>query len=272
MSKRTQRSNLTASFIAAGVFTVAVFAATAHAEVLINQSKAQAGLGNGDAAGFPITITQPGSYRLTGNLLVPVGTPGIQIAAPGVVLDLGGHEINGQLPCSTSTICVKPDGVPYAHGIAADNTSADATAPTIRNGTVTRFPGNGIYLSLSGGTVENMNLLANGLDGITVNNSTGRASATLRHIRVMANRRDGCSLENALLDNSSCDFNGRYGILASNARVQNSFARKNNYAGLQASGIVISGGSQYQDNVLGQIGNIGNVKSLGGNLNGLTLF
>jgi len=38
----------------------------------INQVRALAGNTTpGDAPGFPVTISQPGSYRLTGNLTVP---------------------------------------------------------------------------------------------------------------------------------------------------------------------------------------------------------
>ena len=40
--------------------------------VLIDQNHALAGnVTPGDTPGFPVTISQPGSYRLTGNLIVP---------------------------------------------------------------------------------------------------------------------------------------------------------------------------------------------------------
>jgi len=57
--------------------------------VLINQSTVTA------AGGFPYTISQPGSYKLSGNLTVPAGVNGIQIAASNVVLDLNGFSITG---------------------------------------------------------------------------------------------------------------------------------------------------------------------------------
>ena len=51
----------------------------------INQTSALAGgITPGDAAGFPITLTEPGSYVLTSNLSVPAGTSGIDVGAPGV--------------------------------------------------------------------------------------------------------------------------------------------------------------------------------------------
>lgn len=52
----------------------------------------------GDLDEYPVTITQAGSYRLTGNLVVPAGTNGIELAN-GVDVDLGGFEIAGPVSC-----------------------------------------------------------------------------------------------------------------------------------------------------------------------------
>jgi hypothetical protein len=55
--------------------------------VLINQSTVMA------AGGFPYTISQAGSYKLSGNLVAPNGLDGIHITANNVVLDLNGFSI-----------------------------------------------------------------------------------------------------------------------------------------------------------------------------------
>ena len=70
--------------------------------VLIDQSHALAGgITPGDAAGFPVTISQPGSYRLSGNLIVPdMNTTAIVITADGVTLDLNGFSIMGPVVCT----------------------------------------------------------------------------------------------------------------------------------------------------------------------------
>ena len=48
----------------------------------INQARALAGgVTPGDAAGFPVTITASGSYRLTGNLTVDENTTAISVTA-----------------------------------------------------------------------------------------------------------------------------------------------------------------------------------------------
>jgi hypothetical protein len=60
--------------------------------VLIDQSHALAGgITPDDAPGFPVTISQPGSYRLSGNLTVPNSNTAIQITADSVILDMNGR-------------------------------------------------------------------------------------------------------------------------------------------------------------------------------------
>lgn len=89
------------------VLTALVFAlaaaTSAQAQVVnINQAKAQAGnVTPGDAPGFPITISQPGLYRLTGNLAIgDPGTTAILITSPRVTLDLNGFAIQGPVVTS----------------------------------------------------------------------------------------------------------------------------------------------------------------------------
>ena len=74
----------------------------AGAAVTITQAKAKQGaVTPGDAPGFPVTISKPGSYILASNLTVPDGnTTAIVIAADHVTLDLGGYAILGPVDCS----------------------------------------------------------------------------------------------------------------------------------------------------------------------------
>lgn len=49
-----------------------------------------------DLPGSPITISQPGSYRPMGNLVVPIlGQTAVLVTGPGVTQDLNGFEIRG---------------------------------------------------------------------------------------------------------------------------------------------------------------------------------
>lgn len=108
--------------------------------VLINQSTVMA------AGGFPYTISQPGSYKLSGNLQAPAGSNGIVIAASNVTLDLNGFTIFG------SSI-----GLGTGVLLSARNSPK---ATTVRNGTIS---GNGLFVDLEGtlsGTVlENLTLI-----------------------------------------------------------------------------------------------------------------
>src|SRR5262245_64219724 len=79
--------------------------------VLINQTSVQ------DAGGFPFKITAPGSYKLTGNLVVPVGTDGIQIQALDVTLDLNGFSITGGITCDLSGVTCTPGATAETLGV-----------------------------------------------------------------------------------------------------------------------------------------------------------
>ncbi len=63
----------------------------------INQTGAtQTGCFSGDTTGFPVTITTPGSYRLTSRIVLPnENTDGIVVSTSSVTLDLNGFEIGG---------------------------------------------------------------------------------------------------------------------------------------------------------------------------------
>src|SRR5205807_10412712 len=69
---------------------------------LIDQNRALAGnVAPGDAPGFPITISQAGSYRLSGNLTVAdPNAVAIQITADFVTLDLNGFSVIGPNVCA----------------------------------------------------------------------------------------------------------------------------------------------------------------------------
>jgi hypothetical protein len=98
--------------------------------ILIDQNKALAGnVTPGDTANFPVTISQPGSYRLSSNLTVPSGQSGIVITVPNVTIDLNGFGI-------TSSVQGPGSG---AFGIIYSGTVPPRNI-TIVNGVIEGFP------------------------------------------------------------------------------------------------------------------------------------
>jgi len=130
--------------------------------VLLNQHRALAGeVTPGDAPGFPITISVPGSYELSGNLDLPLGGTGIEVTADHVTLNLNGFSIIGdrhQPPLTTTQTDVV---------VGVEVTSRSDV--TILNGTVT-FAGDGIrFEAIRNGRVERLRVLANSRTGIVLN-------------------------------------------------------------------------------------------------------
>ncbi|HZO55190.1 MAG TPA: right-handed parallel beta-helix repeat-containing protein [Bryobacteraceae bacterium] len=125
--------------------------------VLIDQNRALAGnVTPGDTPGFPIWITQPGSYRLSGNLTVPGELSGIEVRADGVTIDLNGFSIIGPGAGAGRGIDVLAFfAVPAFH------------ETTVLNGTVRRMGNAGIVLG-DRSRVENVRAISNGLSGIFV--------------------------------------------------------------------------------------------------------
>src|SRR5258706_10885720 len=71
-----------------------VCACAIEGQILINQSTVTA------AGGFPYVISNPGSYKLTGNLSATAGKSAIQITTSNVTLDLNGFNLSSLGPTS----------------------------------------------------------------------------------------------------------------------------------------------------------------------------
>lgn len=131
-------------------------AAAVDGVIEINQARALAGgVSPGDAAGFPVTVSQPGSYRLTGDLTAPVGLNGILVQAPDVTIDLNGFRVVG------------PGTGAIASGIYVSTGSDNFE---LRNGTIQSFTGYGIFVT--GGVpllrILSVRALDNGSTGLLI--------------------------------------------------------------------------------------------------------
>ncbi len=137
------------------VFMVAFSAHAVDGVIEINQAKALVGgVTTGDAAGFPVSINDVGSYRLTSNLIPPGPLANaVEINASAVVLDLNGFAIDGGTSCTVS------GGVPSSVNCTTGgftNAGIAGTAVggvTIRNGFIGHTTGAAIDLSSTQGVM-----------------------------------------------------------------------------------------------------------------------
>ena len=83
--------------------TLATPALASDGVLEINQVCAvQTGCFAGDTAGFPVTIANPGSYRLTGNIATIFAGPAVEINAARVSLDLNGFTLESTFGASAA--------------------------------------------------------------------------------------------------------------------------------------------------------------------------
>jgi hypothetical protein len=216
--------------------------------VLIDQTHALAGnITPGDAPGFPVTISQPGSYRLTGNLTVPdANTTAIVITADYVDLDLNGFGIIGPVLCNSSpAVCpASTQGI----GIESGNGQTPGPKATrIFNGSVHGMGSSGLQLLGEGSTVEKVAADSNAAGGMIVNGnvfeSVGDLNGSFGIFAIIV--RDSSAHDNhgigIQLDGSGgvgignvASFNGSHGISAPNATVINNTAVRNGGFGISA--------------------------------------
>lgn len=194
--------------------------------IAIDQARALAGgVTVGDAPGFPVYISQPGSYVLVGNLEVAdpaVGAIQIAVTDGAITLDLNGFQVRGPVKCEGEGAALRC--TPKGEGVGIEDNWRGGH--TIRNGQVRGFAGGGVHLRQdtraeglvvvgNGGTgiavdrngviIENV-ASRNGGDGIQAERSVLRDNAA------RANRGHGLRLEGGLADGNLATENGGVGI------------------------------------------------------------
>jgi hypothetical protein len=138
-----------AMILVAGGFLFAAPAIAIDGKVLITQAKALSGnVTTDDLAGFPVSLTKPGSYVLASNLTVPAGKTGIVVSATEVSIDLNGFRING------------------GGGAAGMGIDGHQRSLTVQNGTIRGFKSHGIRSIGALLTVDHMRIEENGGVGV----------------------------------------------------------------------------------------------------------
>jgi hypothetical protein len=240
------RQHAATAIVLACTLLVVSPAAAIDGEVLITHAKALAGnVTAGDAPDYPVTLTAPGSYKLSSNLSPGPGLDGIVVTAPDVTINLNGRRISGG-----------PAGGPNN---ARFGIWGQGDRLTIKNGTIGGFTTAGIsaagrhYL-----IVEDLRVINSGSG---INNIQGSYSRMV-NITVGTNVRSGvycgiCHIEGSVISGNG-DYginmasgtvlgntiagNGKFGILTSGERVRTGFGNNtivsNNAGGAQTSGLL----------------------------------
>jgi len=230
----------------------------------INQACAsQTGCFAGDAAGFPVTISSSGSYRLTSNLDYPSNTgSAIEIAAASDVdIDLNGNTLKGASTCTTGaggwvTSCSNPFGWPAIGGSGSVRIRVTngriigasgpgiflADASEVRDVQVSDCANAGIALG-SRSIVSSVSSIGNAGAGISIQSSSG----LVRDSVVANNRLQGIFVGAGSTVTGNTSFtNGSDGIAAlSGSTIQGNTARGNGSFGLN-----LNSGSSYRDNTI----------------------
>jgi hypothetical protein len=128
----------------------------------ISQACVANGCFGGDAPGYPVTISTPGSYRLTGSLRVrDTGVFAIRVSSDvhDVTIDLNGFSISGPTVCSGYPVTCTPVGA----GIGID--AQNSFRVSVRNGVVQGFGGFGLLLSAQARVID-VSATSNGQTGL----------------------------------------------------------------------------------------------------------
>lgn len=206
----------------------------------INQTCAvQTGCFPGDAAGFPVTITAPGSYRLTSNLTVPdANTSGITLSSNDVGIDLNDFALIGPVVCSGTPLACTPSS---GSGSGIDFSSPSVRGTSIHDGSVTGMSNNGIAVN---------------------------EQSTVTHVRARWNRNYGIYASyGSTISNCLAFQNGLIGILAEwSATVSGNSAYQNG-----STGIFADHGSTLSNNMAYLNGNVGIGTGTGSTITGNTV-
>lgn len=224
----------------------------------------------GDSQGFPVTITEPGSYRLGSNLDVtgettPEDVTAIRVEA-SIQLDLRGFSVLGPVSCTGTPVssCSPIDGTGDGVLVVAGSTNV-----LIKNGTVRGMGQIGIHgstntrilvanvmleenetfgLSSNSAIIRNVTSNRNGIDGFTVtggvvdgchalgNGRTGLRGvegATIVNCRSHNNVSDGFFVIDSRISDSGASNNGRDGIGCNNCLMVDNLSHGNSDDGVE---------------------------------------
>jgi hypothetical protein len=225
---------------------------TAFAQTAISQVKGMS---------FPVTLSSPGSYKLTSNLVVPANSHGIVISSPNVTLDLNGFTISGPVSCASAGVCNMAQA-------GFNGISASVPNTVIRNGTVKGFQGAGIQIAGSS-AVEEMLVTENAGVGLVGGNQL-QGTTLVNRVRSTLNKSFGVYLFSSIVNNSMATANGQGGYYLNTSSLIDSAASGNIGTGVFGGSHLMVRGTRADSNTSADFG--GNFVSGGANMSDWTLF
>ena len=223
----------------------------------INQARALAGgVTSGDSPGFPVTLSEPGSYRLTGNLHTDSkDVTAISVEADNVTVDLNGFTIACTFVSEVPAACTA-NATGSGYGIVG----VGYVKAAVKNGSIEYMGADGIYLD-SKAQVTNMRTEGNGRNGIRVEGSSivsGNISHNNKLIGILAYQ--SCTITGnittlndlfgisanagSLVISNSVKSNGSFGLSFSNAL---------GFTGYQGNALIDNNGGNANPQVSGGI-------------------
>ncbi len=250
----------------------AVLRSTADGVVLIDQVRGiNGGVTPGDSRGFPVIISEPGSYRLSGNLTITkVNTNGIEITVGDVTLDLNGFTIVGPSAGSGIGVHATEENVTVKNGIVRgmglDGINLTGTNSRVEN--IQAYSNGGLGISAATGTGNNNTSTNNGGAGIQIGNGNNNtsvnnggdgidSSGTVNNSVSTNNGANGISAVTAIGDTAS----GNTGIGITAATANNDVANNNGGDGIDATTAIGNTASDNTGNGIAAVTAIGNTSS-----------
>jgi hypothetical protein len=220
----------------------------------INQLCVDTGCFDGDTPGWPVTLSQTGSYRLTSNLDVTesVSAPeitAILISAPGVSLDLNGFSVIG----------------PKSGGVG-DGINSTAPGTRISNGHVTGMGQYGIRCG-DNCRIDRVSVISNGFTGIEMWGKGGiltnsasidngfigvNTAGSVRNCLISGNAQSGVQAgTQSIVEGNQVISNTLTGIHCSGCSAINNVVAENGGTGIYFAGDASFGGNRLYGNAGG---------------------
>lgn len=245
MPRRLPKSRITPALMGALMLGLAGPAVAADGVVEINQARAlSGGVTPGDTPGFPVTLTEPGSYRLTSNLDVsavasPENVTAISVATGDVHIDLGGFSVRGTTTCTGALPAASLTCAPVGSGRGINASNRERVSVT--NGSVQGMGDTGVYCG-KGCDLTHLHVAHCGSSGITAADGS-----VIRENTLYRNRVNGVSFTSVgglNIQGNTAIENGDSGIWSgSGDLVEGNVARGNHNKGLFLNGSALARGN-----------------------------